>query len=162
MTSKVYNMGDKDSQIRIFLADTGKEVAMAKDAQIHLLPTEEQEQEQEPSKWSPHGYEITGTLTTTPEQSEQFRKFIESMKFNRKERRRMFHAVTHGSAVVIPSYINAEYDNGETEEFVRNVYINRPSILRKLIAYNRGFSFKYDIVQHFDPKDKIILSEFGR
>lgn len=112
--------------------------------------------------WSPRSYEITGTLTTTPEQSEQTRKFIESMKFNRKERRRMFHTVTHGGAVVIQSYFNAEYDNGETEEFVRNVYINRPSILRKLIAGNRGFRFKYDIVQHFDPKDKIILSEFKR
>lgn len=153
-------MGDKGSQIRIFLADTGEEVAMAKDAQIHLSPTEEREQEQ--SEWSPHSYEITGTLTTTPEQSEQFHKFIESMKFNRKERRKMFHAVTHGGAVVIQSYINAEYDNGETEEFVRNVYINRPSILRKLIAGNRGFRFNYDIVQHFDPKDKIILSEFER
>ena len=103
-------MGDKDSEIRIFFADTGEEVAMVKDAQIHLSPTEEPEQE--PSVWSPQGYEITGTLTTTPEQSEQFRNFIESMKFNCKERRRMFHAVTHGGAVVIQSYINAEYDNG--------------------------------------------------
>ncbi len=151
-------MGDKGSEIRIFFADTGEEIAMAKDAQIHLSPTEEPEQE--PLKWSPHSYEITGTLTTTPEQSEQIRKFIESMKFSRKERRRMFHAVTHGGAVVIQSYINAEYDNGETEEFLRNVYINRPSILRKLIAGNHGFRFKYDIVQHFDPKDKIILCEF--
>ena len=152
-------MGNKGSQIRIFLADTGEEVAMAKDAQIHLSPTEEPEQK--PSVWSPHGYEITGTLTTTPEESEQFRKIIESMKFNRKERRKMFHAVTHGGAVVIQSWENVEYDNGETEEFVRNIYINRPSILRKLIAGNRGFRFNYDIVQRFDPKDKIILSEFG-
>ncbi len=153
-------MGDKDSEIRIFFADTGEEVAMAKDAQIHLSPTEEPEQE--PSEWSPHGYEITGTMTIPPEEAEHFRKFIEDMKFNRKELRRMFHAVTHGGAVVIYSYINAEYDNGETEEFVRNVYINRPSILRKIIAANRRFRFNYDIVQHFDPKDKIILSEFGR
>ena len=152
-------MGNKGSQIRIFLADTGEEVAMAKDAQIHLSPTEEPEQE--PSVWSPHSYEITGTLTTTPEESEQFRKIIESMKFNRKERRKMFHAVTHGGAVVIQSWENVEYDNGETEEFVRNIYINRPSILRKLIAGNRRFRFNYDIVQRFDPKDKIILSEFG-
>ena len=86
----------------------------------------------------------------------------DSMKFNSKERRRMFHAVTHGGAVVTQSYINAEYDNGETEEFVRNVYINRPSILRKLIAGYHGFRFKYDIVQHFNPKDKIILSELER
>ena len=153
-------MGDRGSQIRIFFADTGEEVAMAKDAKIHLLPTEKPEQE--PSVWSPHSYEITGTWTTTPEQSEQFRKLIESMKFNSKERRRMFHAVTHGGAVVTQSYINAEYDNGETEEFVRNVYINRPSILRKLIAGYHGFRFKYDIVQHFNPKDKIILSELER
>lgn len=153
-------MGDKGSQIRIFLADTGEEVAMEKDAQIQLSPTEEHKQE--PSVWSPHSYEITGTLTTTPEESEQFRKFIESMKLNRKERRKMFHAVTHGGAVVIQSYINAEYDNGETEEFVHNVYINRPSILRKIIAANRRFRFKYDIVEHFDPKDKILLSEFER
>ena len=152
-------MGDKGSQIRIFLADTGEEVAMAKDAQIHLSPTEEPEQE--PSEWSPHGYEITGTLTTTPEETEQFRKFIEDMKFSRKELRKMFHAVTHGGAIVFQSYFNAEYDNGETEEFVRNVYINRPRILRKMIAANRRFRFKYDIVPHFDPKDKIILSEFG-
>jgi hypothetical protein len=152
-------MGDKGSQIRIFLADTGEEVAMAKDAQIHLSPTEEPEQE--PSVWSPHSYEITGTLTTTPEQSEQFLKLIESMKFSRKELRKMFHAVTHGGAIVFQSYFNTEYDNGETEEFVRNVYINRPRILRKLIAGNRGFRFSYDIVQHFDPKDKIILSECG-
>ena len=54
-------MGDKGSEIRIFLADTGEEVAMAKDAQIHLSPTEEPEQE--PSVWSPHSYEITGTMT---------------------------------------------------------------------------------------------------
>ena len=153
-------MGEKDSQIRIFLADTGEEVAMAKDALVHLSPTEEQEQK--PSEWSPHGYEITGTLTTTPEESEQFRKFIESMKFNRNELRKMYHAVTHGGAIVFQSYFNAEYDNGETEEFVRNVYINRPRILRKMIAANRRFRFNYDIVQHFDPKDKIILSEFGR
>jgi hypothetical protein len=153
-------MGDKDSEIRIFFADTGEEVAMAKDAQIHLSPTEDPEQE--PSVWSPHNYEITGTITIPPEEAEQFRKFIEDMKFNRKELRKMFHAVTHGGSVVIQSYINAEYDNGETEEFVRNVYINRPSILRKIIAANLGFRFKYDIVQHFDPKDKIILSEFGR
>ena len=152
-------MGDKGSQIRIFLADTGEEVAMAKDALVHLSPTEEQEQE--PSEWSPHGYEITGTLTTTPEESEQFRKFIESMKFSRKELRKMFHVVTHGGAIVFQSYFNAEYDNGETEEFVRNVYINRPRILRKMIAANRRFRFNYDIVQHFDPKDKIILSECG-
>ena len=33
-------MGDKGSEIRIFLADTGEEVAMAKDAQIHLSPTD--------------------------------------------------------------------------------------------------------------------------
>ena len=152
-------MGDKGSQIRIFLADTGEEVAMAKDALVHLSPTEEPEQE--PSDWSPHGYEITGTLTTTPEESEQFRKIIESMKFNRKELRKMFHAVTHGGAIVFQSYFNTEYDNGETEEFLRNVYINRPRILRKMIAANRRFRFKYDIVPHFDPKDKIILSEFG-
>ena len=111
-------MGDKGSQIRIFLADTGEEVAMAKDTLVHLSPTEEPEQE--PSAWSPHGYEITGTLATTPEESEQFRKFIESMKFSRKELRKMFHAVTHGGAIVFQSYFNAEYDNGETEEFVRN------------------------------------------
>lgn len=153
-------MGDKGSEIRIFLADTGEEVAMAKDAQIHLSQTEDLEQEL--SEWSPHGYEITGTMTIPPEEAEHFCKFIESMKFSRKERRRMFHAVTHGGAVVIQSYINAEYDNGETEEFVRNVCINRPSILRKLIAGNRGFRFNYEIVQHFDPKDKIILSEFER
>jgi hypothetical protein len=153
-------MGDKDSQIRIFLADTGEEVAMAKDALVHLSPTEEPEHE--PSVWSPYGYEITGTLTTTPEESEQFRKIIESMKFSRKELRKMFHAVTHGGAVVIQSYINAEYDNGETEEFVRNIYINRPSILRKFIAGYRGFCFNYDIVQHFNPKDKIILSDFDQ
>lgn len=154
-------MNDKDSQIHIFLADTGEEVAMAKDAQIHLSSTKEPAQET--SEWSPYpSFEITGTLTTTPEQSEQFRKLFESMKFNRKERRRMFHAVTHGGAVVIQSYINAEYDNGETEEFVRKVYINRPSILRKLLASFHGLYFKYDIVQHFDPKDKIILSEFER
>ena len=61
-------MGDKGSQIRIFLADTGEEVAMAKDAQIHLSPTEEPEQE--PSEWSPHGYEITGTMTIPPEEAE--------------------------------------------------------------------------------------------
>lgn len=65
---------------------------MAKDALVHLSPTEEPEQE--PSVWSPHGYEITGTLTTTHEESEQFRKIIESMKFSRKELRKMFHAVT--------------------------------------------------------------------
>lgn len=154
-------MGDKGSEIRIFLADTGEEVVMAKDAQqTHLSSTKEPEQET--SEWSIPSFEITGTLTTTPEQSEQFRKLFESMKFNRKECRRMFHAVTHGGAVVIQSYINAEYDNGETEEFVRNVYINRPSILRKLIASFHRFYFKYDIVQHFDPKDKIILSEYER
>ncbi len=154
-------MNDKDSQIHIFLADTGEEVALAKDAQIsHLSPTKEPEQET--SEWSLPSFEITGTLTTTPEQSEQFRKLFESMKLNRKERRKMFHAVTHGGAVVIQSHINAEYGNGETEEFVRDVYINRPSILRKLIAYLHGSRFKYDIVQHFDPKDKIILSEFER
>lgn len=151
-------MTDKCSQIRIFLADTGKEIAVATDAQIHLSPMEEPE----PSVWSPHNYEITGTLTTTPEQSEQFRKFIESMKFSRKERRRMFYAVTHGGVVAIQSYANAKYDNGETEECVRNVYINRPRILRKLIAANHGIRFEYDIVQHFDPKDKIILSERKR
>lgn len=154
-------MGDKGSEIRIFLADTGEEVVMAKDAQqTHLSSTKEPEQET--SEWSISSFEITGTLTTTPEQSEQIRKLIESMKFNRKECRRMFHAVTHGGAIVIQSYINAEYDNGETEEFVRNVYINRPSILRKLLASYHGHRFKYDIVQHFDPKDKIILSEFER
>ena len=153
-------MGDKGRHIRIFLADTGEEVAMANDARIHLSPTEEPEQKS--SDWSLPSYEITGTLTTTPEQSEQFRKFIESMKFNCKELRKMFHVVTHGGAIVFQSYINAEYDNGETEEFVRNVYINRPSILRKLIASNHRLRFKYDIVRHFDPKDKIILSEFGR
>ena len=107
-----------------------------------------------------HTYEITGTMTIPPEEAEQFRKFIESMKFSRKELRKMFHAVTHGGAIVFQSYFNAEYDNGETEEFVRNVYINRPRILRKMIAANRRFRFKYDIVPHFDPKDKIILSEF--
>jgi hypothetical protein len=152
-------MGDKGSQIRIFLADTGEEVAMAKDAQIHLSPTEEPEQE--PSVWSPHSYEITGTMTIPPEEAEHFRKFIEDMKFSRKELRKMYHAVTHGGAIVFQSYTNVEYDNGETEEFLRNVYINRPRILRKMIAANRRFRFKYDIVPHFDPKDKIILSEFG-
>ena len=84
------------------------------------------------------------------------------MKFSRKELRKMFHAVTHGGAIVFQSYFNAEYDNGETEEFVRNIYINRPSILRKMIAANRRFRFKYDIVEHFDPKDKVILSDFER
>ena len=57
-------MGDKGSEIRIFLADTGDEVAMAKDAQIHLSPTEDTEHES--SVWSPHGYEITGTMTIPP------------------------------------------------------------------------------------------------
>ena len=110
--------------------------------------------------WSPHSYEITGTMTIPPEEAEHFRKFIEDMKFSRKDLRKMFHAVTHGGAIVFQSYFNAEYDNGETEEFLRNVYINRPRILRKMIAANRRFRFKYDIVPHFDPKDKIILSEF--
>ena len=132
---------------------------MAKDAQIHLSPTKEQEQE--PSEWSPHSYEITRTMAIPPEESEIFRKVIESMKFSRKELRKMFHSVTHGGAIVFQSYTNVEYDNGETEEFLRNVYINRPRILRKMIAANRRFRFKYDIVPHFDPKDKIILSEFG-
>ena len=89
---------------------------------------------------------ITGTATTTPEESEHFRKFIEDMKFSRKELRKMFHAVTHGGAIVFQSYFNAEYDNGETEEFVRNVYINRPRILRKMIADGR-FVSNYDIVR---------------
>ena len=149
-------MGDKGSEIRIFLADTGEEVAMAKDAQIHLTPTEEPEHE--PSVWSPHSYEITGTMTIDQKDA---KRLLNMFLFSRKERRKMFHAVTHGGSIVFQSYFNAEYDNGETEEFVRNVYINRPRILRKMIAANRRFRFKYDIVPHFDPKVKIILSEFG-
>ena len=149
-------MGDKGSQIRIFLADTGEEVAMAKDAQIHLSPTEEPEHE--PSVWSPHSYEITGTMTIDPKDA---KRLLNMFLFSRKELRKMFHSVTHGGAIVFQSYTNVEYDNGETEEFLRNVYINRPRILRKMIAANRRFRFKYDIVPHFDPKDKIILSEFG-
>lgn len=153
-------MGDKDNQLRIFLADTGEEVAMATDVQIQLSPTEQPEAAPD---WNPKGgYEITGTLSTTPEQAERFRKFIVGLKFSRKERRKMFHAVTHGGAVVIQSYINTEYDNEETEEFLRNVYVNRPSILRRLMACNHGFRFNYDIVPHFDPADKIILSDFER
>lgn len=150
-------MGEEMSTIRIFTQD-GQEIAAGiSDTQLHISADPKEEE----TDWNPHGYEITGTMTIPPEEAEHFRKFIEDMKFSRKELRKMFHAVTHGGAIVFQSYINAEYDNGETEEFVRNVYINRPRILRKMIAANRRFRFKYDIVPHFDPKDKIILSEFG-
>ena len=135
-------MNDKDSQIRIFLADTGEEVALAKDAQhIHLSSTKEPEQET--SEWSPcPSFEITGTLTTTPEQSEQFRRLIESMKFNRKERRKMFHAVTHGQSIVFVGHFNAEGN----EPFVAPVCIDRPSVLRKALAMAHNTRFQYDIM----------------
>ena len=151
-------MGEEMNNFRIFTQD-GQEIATGiSDTQLHISADPKEEE----TDWNQHGYEITGTLTTTPEESEQFRKIIESMKFSRKELRKMYHAVTHGGAIVFQSYFNAEYDNGETEEFVRNIYINRPRILRKMIAANRRFRFNYDIVQHFDPKDKIILSELER
>ena len=133
-------MGDKGSEIRIFLADTGEEVAMAKDAQIHLSPTEEPEQE--PSVWSPHSYEITGTMTIPPEEAEHFRKFIEDMKFSRKELRKMFHAVTHGQAIVFVGHFNAEGN----EPFEAPVCIDRPSVLRKALAIAHNTRFQYAIV----------------
>ena len=151
-------MGEEMSTIRIFTQD-GQEIATGiSDTQLHISA----EPKEDETDWNPHGYEITGTTTIPIEEAEHFRKFIEDIKFSRKEVRKMFNAVTHGGAIVFQSYINAEYENGETEEFLRNVYINRPRILRKMIAANRRFRFKYEIVQHFDPKDKIILYEFER
>lgn len=92
-------------------------------------------------------------MTLTHENDESFRRFIESMKFSRKERRKMFHAVTHGGAVAI---------HNKSEELPEYIFVNRPSVLRCLLAGNRGFRFDCDIVEHFDPKDNVILSEFGR
>ena len=152
-------MGEEQgSQIRIFA--NGQEIASGI-GEMTLTPSAEQQETEAPMDWNnPPSFEITGIITNDGQVAELINDIIRRSKFNRKELRKMFHAVTHGGAIVFQSYFNAEYDNGETEEFVRNVYINRPRILRKMIAANRRFRFKYDIVPHFDPKDKIILSEF--
>ena len=145
--------------LRIF-AD-GKEVGFATMAQVEPL-TVEAEPTEDDDVWT-HTFSLTasGTLTADAETVEGMRRMMESMRIGRRERRRMFHAVTHGGAVVIPSYIKVEHDNGETEEFPRTVYINRPAVLRRMIADCHGFRFRYDIVQHFDPTDNIVLSEIG-
>ena len=130
-------MGDKGSQIRIFLADTGEEVAMAKDAQIHLSPTEELEHE--PSVWSPHNYEISGTMTIDPKDA---KRLLNMFLFSRKERRKMFHAVTHGQAIVFVGHFKAEGN----EPFEAPVCIDRPSVLRKALAMAHNTRFQYAIV----------------
>jgi hypothetical protein len=131
--------------IKIFAG--GKEVGMAKDATIHLTPSEEQEQ----TGWEPKEYTLSGSVTLTTENDASFRKFIEGLKFSREERRKMFQAVTHGGAIVL---------HNKSEELPPDIYINRPSVLRRLIEANRGFRFNYAIVKHFDPTDKVILSQF--
>ena len=131
-------MGDKANQFRIFLADTGEEVACATDATIHLSPTQEEEPQEE-SDWSPGSYEITGTLKLDPKEHE---RIIAMFIFTRAERRRMFHAVTHGQAILFVGNFNAEGH----EPFQAPVVIDRPSVLRKAFAMCRGARFKYAIV----------------
>ena len=134
-------MSDKGSQIRIFLADTGEEVALAKDAQIHLSPSVEEET-QEPSDWSPGSYEITGTIDIDPKEHE---RILSMFIFTRAERRKMFHAVTHGKAIIFVGDFNAEGH----EPFQAPVCIDRPHVLRKALAMCHGTRFQYAIV----PKD---------
>ena len=130
-------MGDKGSEISIFLAETGEEVAMAKDSQIHLSPTEESEQES--SVWSPHSYEISGTMTIDPKDA---KRMLDMFLFSRNERRKMFHAVTHGQAIVFIGRFNAEGN----EPFEAPVCIDRPSVLRKALAIAHNTRFQYAIV----------------
>lgn len=141
-----------------------KEIEVA-DQPLTITPTDDVAREIEEHDitldvWKGHEYNISVDLTPTPEQQEGIRKFLDSLKISRKHRKRMFHAVTHGGAVRIHSYINADYDNGESEEFVRYVHITRPAILRRVLRALHGMKFEHDIIEHFDPKDKIILNAF--
>ena len=140
-----------------------KELEVADDM-ITLTPTEDIAKEIEENDitldvWKGNEYNISCEIIPTPEQQESVRRFLDSLKISRKHRNRMFHAVTHGGAVRIQSYINAEYETGETEEFVRHVYITRPSTLRRVLRIVRGMKFEHEIIDHFDPKDKIILNK---
>ena len=132
---------EKKSQIRIFLADTGEEIASGiSDTPLHL--SAEQPEQEEASYWSPGSYEITGTVNIDPKDAKRLRDmFI----FSREERRKMSHAVTHGQAIVFVGNFNAEGH----EPFQAPVVIDRPSVLRKAFAMSRGARFKYAIV----PKD---------
>ena len=99
------------------------------------------------SDWS-GSYEINGNATIIGEQAELLRKLAEGLKISRKERRRMFHAVTHGGALVVPCRINIERD-GRMDTHERYVWITRPSVLRRMIAELGGRRFQYEIINGY-------------
>ena len=117
--------------LRIF--SEGKEVEFATMAQVEPLTIKAEPTESDDVWTHPFSLTASGTLTADAETEKEMRRLMESMRISRKERRRMFHAVTHGGAVVIPSYIKVEHENGETEEFPRTVYITRPAVQEPMI-----------------------------
>ena len=129
----------KGGQLRLFFADTGEEVAMADNVpSLKLSTTEDADDSEKPDWATPGSYEITGTLSVDPKDA---KRFHDMFFFTREERRKMFHAVTHGQAVVFVGNYNAEGH----EPFQAPTYIDRPSTLRKALATVRHARFNYEI-----------------
>ena len=141
-------MNTKAKTFRIFLADTGEEVAQAQDCHITLS-----EDKLEPLPWpayEPIEWTITGTLKETD-------AFREMFFFTKGERRRMFHAVTHGKAVTFMSSIGTE---GKEERIAAVMYIDSPRVLRIALATLRNMRIAYDIVPLSSCRDFVRLADF--
>lgn len=152
-------MGENINQNGVLTLYTldGKKVAVG---ESHMEITTVKDEEPWSHKFS---FSASGTLTVagSKENTEAVRRLLAQLAIQPRERKRMMHCVTHGGAVRLPSRITLDHGDGRTEQLERYVYICRPSQLRRFIAWRHGARFQYDLVQPFDPTDKIILKEFG-
>lgn len=143
---------EQGSQIRIFLADTGDEVEMTKDAQIHLLPTEEPSQEPmmafDPAQeggdktgvtaW--HNGSIEFTLTIDNEDNPVGKWYWNMVRRFRCERKALLYALTHGYTLRIPCR-----DDAENEGYFD---LTLPSQLRQVMRITK-FIPQYRIYDHY-------------
>lgn len=122
-------MGEKAEQVRIFLADTGEEVGIAKDVTIHM--SAEQPEQEDNTDWSqPPSFAVTGKALIAPEDHE---RMMRRLFFTRKEVKQMFHDITHGYYIVF--LLTLTNDEGDEQDTL--VKVNRPSELRRLLSMIR-------------------------
>ena len=119
-------MGEKMNQVRLFIGN--QEVATGV-SEMELTSSAEQPEQEDNCDWSqPPSFTITGKVGISPEDHERMmRQFL----FTRKERKQMFHDVTHGYYLVFQVMITDEEGN-DREVLVK---IDRPSHLRQLLAH---------------------------
>ena len=124
-----------NNNISIFCG--GKKVASGiSNEPIHIPVIPAENKDQFPKTITGHG-----TVTIDAKGEKWFKDMMQSFYFNRKEIKQMFHAVTHGKAVIFD--VKAELNDGTIKD--GEIVCNRPRQLREFFRLTKHIKCNYRI-----------------